>query len=136
MERAEGGKPYFSHCPGYHFNLSHSGPYALCALSDGGEVGVDVERMRPHRPSLPRYVMSEEEFASFGGSWEEFTAIWTLKEAHAKYLGRSIWPPKEVSATPPVPHKVYAGEDWRAALCAEEEDLPDDILWRQVPVLT
>ena len=63
-DRAPGGKPFFHRFPQCRFNLSHSGPYALCALSDG-EVGADIEVVRPRRPTLPQKVLSEAEFAWF-----------------------------------------------------------------------
>ena len=52
LEREERGKPWFPDHPQRHFNLSHSGKMALCALADG-EVGVDIQEMRAAwRPSL------------------------------------------------------------------------------------
>lgn len=131
MERGEKGKLFFPDFPNRHFNLSHSGPYALCALSDLGPVGIDVELVRSHNIRLPRYVMSEEELVAFDGSWEKFAEIWVLKEAYVKLLGRSIWPPREVPAPPPVPYRTYTGSGWRAALCGEGE-LPETIDWRRV----
>ena len=46
LRRAEGGKPYFADLP-LHFNVSHSGGYVACALSDCDEVGVDIETSNP-----------------------------------------------------------------------------------------
>ena len=37
---------------GRWLSLSHSGGYALCALSEF-PVGVDIELVKPHRPGLP-----------------------------------------------------------------------------------
>ena len=34
LERASGGKPFCPHHPEQQCNLSHSGPHALCALSN------------------------------------------------------------------------------------------------------
>lgn len=48
VERAPGGKPYFPDRPGLCFSLSHSGPWALCALGDG-PVGADVETVRDRK---------------------------------------------------------------------------------------
>lgn len=114
-----GGKPFFPDLPQYHFNLSHTRGLCLCALSDR-PVGVDIEVVRPRRPGLPRYVMSEEELRGFDGTWEDFARIWTLKEAYCKYLGRSIFPPRTVPAPPPVPYRSYEGPGWRAAVCGAE----------------
>lgn len=126
--RGEQGKPFFPDFPEHRFNLSHTRGLCLCALSTAGPVGVDVEGVRPRRADLPRYVMSEEEFASFDGSWEDFYRIWTLKEAFCKYLGGSIFPPRDAPTPPPVPFRCFSGSDWRAALCGEGA-LPDQITW-------
>ena len=64
VARMESGKPWFPDVPGLHFNLSHSGSLALCG-ADEAPLGVDVERVRPRRAGLARYVLSEEEFAWF-----------------------------------------------------------------------
>lgn len=129
MDRGAQGKPFFPGFPGRHFNLSHTAGLCLCALSDGGAVGVDIERVRPRRAGLPRYVMSGEEFAAFDSTWEDFARIWTLKEAFVKLRGGSIFPPRQVPAPPPVPYRCYAGNGWRAALCAEGGELPEEIRW-------
>lgn len=137
LDRAPKGKPFFHSIPQCRFNLSHSGPYALCALSDG-EVGADVEVVRPRRPFLPQKVLSEAEFAWFrdrGSRWEDFYTLWTLKEARVKYTGTGLTLPPRDIAVPlldPGQHAcldgliftAYAGEGWRAALCAGEAGRP------------
>ena len=60
IARREGGKPYFPNHDGRHFNLSHSGDRALCAL-DGAPVGVDIQLVKEWRPSLPRRVCAPAE---------------------------------------------------------------------------
>ena len=129
MARGKSGKPCFPDFPDKQFSLSHTAGLCLCALSDGGAVGVDIERVRPRRAGLPRYVMSGEEFAAFDSTWEDFARIWTLKEAFVKLRGGSIFPPRQVPAPPPVPYCCYAGDGWRAALCAEGVELPEEIRW-------
>ena len=128
MDRQGKGKPFFPDRPQLRFNLSHSGEWVLCALSDEGEVGVDIEAIRPRKDGLPRYAMTDEEFASFDGSWEDFFRIWTLKEAYVKYQGGSIANPASVPVPPPVPHRSYGGDGWRAALCGEGP-LPPGLEW-------
>lgn len=132
IETGEKGKPFFPGSPSHHFNLSHSGEWVLCALSDEDEVGVDIETVRPRGENLPRYVMSDGEFAAFDGSWEDFFRIWTLKEAFVKYQGGSIHAPASIPAPPPVPYRSYSGEGWRAALCGGGV-LPAKIEWVPLP---
>lgn len=130
----EQGKPIFLDFPDLHFNLSHSGNFALCVLSDEGPAGVDIEIVRKHRAGLPDYVMSPAERKQFDGSWEDFTRIWTLKESYVKFLGQSIYPPRKVPVPPPVPWRSYEGPDWRAALCTVGT-LPKNIEWESLPFL-
>lgn len=46
----------------------------LCALSDDGPVGVDVEVERPRRPGLMAYALSPAEQGGMPGDWGSFTA--------------------------------------------------------------
>ena len=128
LERSPRGKPEFSGVSGRWLSISHSGGYALCALSDDGPVGVDIEVVRPHRASLPQYVMTSEELSRFDGSWEDFARIWTLKESWCKREDTPLFPPREVVTPPPCPYGSYAGEDWRAAVCCYGA-VPAEILW-------
>ena len=83
VARTDSGKPWFPQYPQCHFNLSHSGGLALCGVGEH-PLGVDVERVRPRREGLARYVLSEEEYAWFtlrGGDWGSLYTLWTLKEA-------------------------------------------------------
>ena len=127
VERSPRGKPLFAGDAGRWFSLSHSEGLALCALSDA-PVGVDVEVVRPRRPGLPAYVLSEVEREEFDGSWEDFYRLWTRKESWCKREDAPLFPPREVPVPPPCPHRSYAGEGWRAAVCCEDEP-PGGILW-------
>ena len=128
ITRSERGKPDFSGVEGHWFSLSHSGGIALCALSDGGAVGVDVEVVRPRREGLPRYAFSRRELAEFDGSWEDFCRVWTLKESWCKREDIPLYPPRRLETPPPCPHGSYAGEGWRAAVCCNDES-PEEIIW-------
>lgn len=64
VARTEAGKPWFPELPRLFFNLSHSGGLILCGVGRA-PLGVDIERLRPRRPGLARYVLSELEFAWF-----------------------------------------------------------------------
>lgn len=132
FSRAPGGKPILENSS-LHFNLSHSGSFALCGVGDC-PLGVDVERIKPRRPGLPRHVLSDEEYAWFlaGGSrWEDFYTLWTLKESLIKYTGQGMDRSMRSIAVPLLScgkreqldglwFRTYGGTGWRAACCAQE----------------
>ena len=133
VERSARGRPRFTGMNDRWFSLSHSGGIALCALSSA-PVGVDVELVRPRRAGLPAYALSEDQRTGCDGSWEDFYRLWTLKESWCKREDIPLFPPREVRLPPPCPHRSYAGEGWRAAVCCEDEP-PDAILWRSTDEL-
>ena len=89
------GKISFADSPHVHFNISHSGDVAMCAVS-GCPVGVDVQVERDfnedicYRYFLPReadYVLDETDPCK---KKDNFFRIWTLKEAYAKMTGGGL----------------------------------------------
>ena len=95
METAPGGKPFSPDRPDLHFNLSHSGNWAVIAWGER-EVGVDVESIRPDTnvQALARRYFSPEEqlyvLKSETDRQRRFFEVWTGKESYVKYLGRGI----------------------------------------------
>ncbi len=92
LRYGEHGKP---ECDGIEFNLSHSGDWLALAF-DGKPVGIDIERMRPHRRlnALAARIMAPAQLAAFrerGCPAEEFHACWCTAEALVKQAGASIW---------------------------------------------
>ena len=91
------GKPALAHWPGLHFNVSHSADVALIAVTRRGEVGVDVERVRPFANDLG---MAERFFSpyetgvlrSLEGERRRaaFFHAWTRKEAYLKARGQGL----------------------------------------------
>ncbi len=95
ISTAENGKPFFPDYPDIGFNLSHSGGWLLFAfLFDGGEVGVDVERIQQERDlsSVVQQYFSEEEQTEIqsGDSLPLFYRYWTRKEALLKAYGLGL----------------------------------------------
>lgn len=123
IARLPGGKPYFPAAGSIHFNLSHSGSLVLCAVGDG-EVGVDIEEIRPRRDTLPKAVLTGAEYEAYlleGGTWEAFYTLWTRKEAWCKYTGEGIPAHPARMSVPDTPFlRSYAGEGWRCAVCGAQ----------------
>ena len=88
----EGGKPVIKNHPEIHFNFSHSGNVALCAI-DNQLIGADIEMPRKITPSLIAYTMNEEEQSVIASASDQITAFlsfWTKKEAVLKLTGEGI----------------------------------------------
>lgn len=92
----EQGKPAFSADTPLWFNLSHSGDDIVLLLSDEGEVGCDIEVIRPRDnwQTLANTVFSLGEHAEVEAEHPEqqlaaFWRIWTRKEAIVKQRGGS-----------------------------------------------
>ena len=92
--RTEDGKPYAVDLD-VHFNISHSGSLAACAVSDK-PVGIDVQIMRPVRVNLTKKVCTPAEQAYIGTedltgeALVRFYQVWCSKEAWFKWLGTGI----------------------------------------------
>lgn len=127
--RAAGGKPYFLKEPGWHFSLSDSGPYVLCALADR-LVGVDIERVRPRATKLPAWALSADELAAWDGTWPAFYERWTEREAVGKCLGSGLLLPTRSYLRPAGMHvRHYHGADWVAAVACGADVMPEEIVW-------
>jgi 4'-phosphopantetheinyl transferase len=96
---AEGpfGKPYLCGLRGPHFNVSHSGSFALIGLSDSRPIGVDIERMRRTGDELnvAKRFFSATEFRLLQSLEEDamlsaFYKTWACKEAVLKAHGAGI----------------------------------------------
>ena len=145
IARLDKGKPFFPGHESFHFNLSHSGGMALCAL-DESPVGVDIQMIQRRRPALPRRVCSPGELDWLEKQpelWPAFTLIWALKESRAKESGqgltssiRGIRVPAPSAAPVQLDglwFRTWSCSDWAAAVCGHSQP-PDEILWLELPV--
>lgn len=92
FEYLDGGKPVIAGHPEIHFNFSHSGNVALCAI-DNQPIGVDIEMPRKITPSLISYTMNEDEREKIASATDQITmflSFWTKKEAVLKLTGEGI----------------------------------------------
>lgn len=102
----EQGKPAFSPETALWFNLSHSGDDIVLLLSDEGEVGCDIEVIRPRAQwrSLANAVFSQGEHEELEAEHPDhqliaFWRIWTRKEAIVKQRGGSAWQIVSIDST-------------------------------------
>ena len=86
------GKPL---CEGIYFNISHSGEYVLCAVSET-PVGCDIERAEnaPFEIADSVFLPSERKYiAEAQNSVDKsrrFFRLWTMKESYIKMTGEGL----------------------------------------------
>ena len=101
-----------------HFNLSHSGNTIVIALTEGVELGVDVEELDRDTPTerLARRFFTQAEASAVEKAQEKdrnrvFFHCWTAKEAVLKATGSGLTVPVrevEVDPDPDAPPRLLA----------------------------
>lgn len=92
FEVNEFGKPYLKGIPEIHFNVSHSGNWVICAVSQS-PVGVDVEEIKNKNLEIAERFYTKEEYESLLASADKnelFIRYWTLKESYVKAEGKGM----------------------------------------------
>lgn len=94
--RRRKGKPYSIDDPGLYFNISNSDKLAVFAFSRDGEVGIDIEKVRP-LPDLDDMIkmnFTDSEIRFINTKPEEkisrFFRFWTVKESYLKAIGEGM----------------------------------------------
>ena len=72
-----------------HLSIAHSGEHAVAAVAER-IVGIDLERIQPRHPELPRFILHPDEYAYYEAlpldAIRSSILYWTLKEATLKAL--------------------------------------------------
>lgn len=93
FDKNDYGKPFLVGTNDFHFNLSHSGDWVVCAV-DNLPVGIDVERIHDVDLNLSKRFFSEDEhnylLSLESKRREAFFELWTLKESYIKADGRGL----------------------------------------------
>lgn len=112
------GKPFLKDREDIHFSLSHSGHWAVCAISDAA-VGVDVELPRCTMELAKRHFHPDEieqlSTLDEAARADALNRLWTAKESFLKMLGKGLTLPLNSFA-------VRLGE--KAELVQDYTDLP------------
>ena len=94
IDRGEKGKPFIVGVENVFFNISHSGDYVVCAVSDR-EIGIDIEKRAKARMEVAGRFFHGEEVAQLKMLAEDkqdqlFFNYWSVKESFLKYIGTGL----------------------------------------------
>lgn len=145
------GKPYLKGRADFHFNLSHSGDWAVAA-ADTAPVGVDVEQIAAVDYDVSKHFFTEEERGNLMNSSDKaayFFTLWALKESYVKLIGKGVSQPlNSISIKPaadtagdefimemegkPIDNVFFSLYDihreYKTALCATHHPLPKEAI--------
>ncbi len=91
------GKPSLKNQHNQYFNISHSGDWVICGISDT-EIGVDVEFMSKAKMNVANRYFTLNEVAKLNSLVDKeqddyFFLLWTVKESYLKFLGTGLTKP-------------------------------------------
>lgn len=88
----EYGKPYCEFLNNFHFNISHSGSWVVCAV-DSNPIGIDVEKISQIDLDISKNYFSKKEHEDLlrsNNPFEYFFTLWSLKESYIKFIGKGL----------------------------------------------
>lgn len=92
VERRENGKLFFTEENGLYFNFSHC-TYGVCCAIGTGNLGADIQDIRPVSENVIRRCCSEREQEQLANAADRdrlFAQLWSRKEAMGKAIGSGI----------------------------------------------
>lgn len=127
LKKTPDGKPYFENS-GLKFSFSHSNRYFAVALSNSGDVGIDIEedRLTPEKAvRLAERFFSEKEreyIRVSASPTRDFLTVWTFKEAYTKMIGKPLSDTARFDTEPLAKHRhTFTYRDATVTVCAETE---------------
>ncbi|MGN7359331.1 4'-phosphopantetheinyl transferase family protein [Paenibacillus sp. SAF-054] len=89
------GKPSLKGYPDFHFNISHSADWVVCAVSTEGPIGVDIEQIGEAEDEVARLCFTHTELERWRHCPADlrdgfFYELWTLKESYVKAIGMGL----------------------------------------------
>ena len=126
------GKPV---AEGICFNLSHSGTYVICAVSQK-PVGCDIEEIKnaPKQIEERAFSFAEREYlkeVDNDAYNREFYRIWTRKESFLKMRGIGIRVPLQEVEMTGCYFKEYEIPGYQVIVCAEENEFAE-LSWETI----
>jgi 4'-phosphopantetheinyl transferase len=131
------GKPYAAGIPSFHFNISHSGRWIVCAV-DCEPVGIDIEKIEPVDYEIAKYYFSTEEVRFLmekegNERISYFYDLWTMKESYVKHAGMGLSVPiSEIEHGPCFYKQLNVGHDYKMTACSTTEVFPEQMIMKRI----
>ncbi len=123
------GKPFAN--DNLFFNLSHSGEYSICSVSQG-QVGCDIQLVEPIKQQVIDISCTDAEIeylSQFQGNVKntEFCKLWAKKESYVKYLGIGIQKKIDTFNIKDAYFMEYILKDYAICVCSSKNEFDDTL---------
>ena len=123
LKKGPYGKPYLTGYPEIHFNISHSGEWAVCALASM-PCGVDIQERRSirSRRMVERTMNAREQrqIQEAEDGTGEFIKLWTYKESCIKLSGEGFHQDMKTLKEPACHQFFWLEKDLAGCVAGEE----------------
>ncbi len=127
----DSGKPYYPGIP-VSFSIAHSYDFVLLAYTmDNVDIGCDIEKIRPVKHELARYVLGDRAYGQYSlladaDAERFFCGVWTKMESYVKATGEGGSALRGLSAdkwqlSRPLP-AAFMPEGYEGAVCVLERE--------------
>lgn len=136
-------KPTVINAPNYDYSYSHTHSSILCAITETGKIGADVEGLQeaPFNVMKKVFHADEWEYVQDGNPSlkdERFFEIWTRKEAYTKYLGIGLAAKlTDINTLSPVlaPHfKTWRQNRYVCSVYSDKTEYPEPLILTETSV--
>jgi len=126
------GKPILTISPNVHFNISHTGNYIACAISNE-PVGIDIEIIKTVDLKIAErfFTLDEATYIMDDESIFRFYEIWTKKESRIKLEGKGLHKPLSSFSVfdsnvfnEPIYHNVFQNDEAICYVCSMKDIMP------------
>ena len=143
----ENGKPVCMNDERFHFNLSHSGAYVVCAAADT-KTGVDIQKKKQAKVNIAKRFFQREEYEELEMCNKEeqatlFCEMWCMKESYIKYTGLGMQQSLNSFRVDRKENKIidlYTDSSYKAylwkeipeyviAVCVQREKIQKELIW-------
>lgn len=142
----EFGKPSCEFLHDFHFNVSHSGDWIVCAI-DKDPVGIDIEKISTIDIDVSKNFFSESEHNNIllsNDPFDCFFALWSLKESYIKFIGKGLSHPLNSFSMKLLNNKIciesynqvleniyfkqyFIDEGYKMAVCSLNPNIPEKL---------
>ncbi len=143
------GKPFLDGHPNFHYNISHSASFAICAIANS-PIGIDIEQITKIDLDVATEYFTQQEInyifnCPFSEQRNAFFELWTLKESYIKQIGMGLsinlndfsmiksnfeWHVvSDLYGTNLFFHQYNFMNQYEIAVCSETNNFPENIIF-------